>query len=393
MAANNKQLHNSVIFEIDSASVAGAVFEYGSDTALPHTEHFSVRKPLDTHKTFESFFAHTLKVFEQVANEVLMHTSRIDSIYVSLGTPWMSSQKRVVHFKKDKAFKVTEQLVHDLIEKEISEPLTKNLDYRHHSELEIFERRTTDIYLNGYPTLNPYRNHPGVTDLAIHSLTSVISRTTKEAFTHVIERVFHREPKLISNTFVLYQSVRSFVTHEDNVTVVDLGGTNTQVCIIENDHLREIASFPVGEQHLVEQLAEQASVPVQKARSLLKLYTEQSLDPQYQEELSQLMKSVYRTWLASWYEVATKLSAKKLLPPTICLLASSTMSSWMRFHLLQTDELHEHFPLRKSPEIIELSVLLNMQSKEHNLDEVSDLELVPLVDIVGKLILNEHTYE
>ena len=389
MTTKKEQLHTSIIFDIDSASVGVAVVGYKEGKTIPIREYYSARTELDTHLSFEDFFARTLRVFQEVANEALIHSpADIDSIYVAMGTPWVSSQKRTAHYKRKKPFVLNKELAEEIIKKEIKDPLSKNLDYHEHRDLRIFERRSIDIYVNGYPTLKPFDEKREVSDVDIHSLTSVISGTTKEAFVHTIQRVFHREPQCISNTFVLYQALRTFIPNENSAMILDLGGTNTQMYVVHDDHLQDIASFPVGREHLIEDLATRLAVGKGKARSLVRLYTQEMLDEEYQAQLSLVMDAVYRNWMRAWYELCDELSMKKLLPSTICLVAPADTVEWLRYHLLKSDELSEHIHTGKLPRVINLSHFLQVQAEELKATHLSDPEMVPVIDVVGSLIFD-----
>lgn len=393
MSAVTQQSHTSVIFDVDSASIGVAVVGYGPDKKLPQREYFSKRMQLDTNHSFEQFFAKTVKNLESLANEALRNSPHvIDDIYVSLSVPWVSSQKRKVNYTEGgKPFTFTEQLAQHIIDKELAEPLAKNLDYHHYDDVEIFERRTVDIYLNGYPSLYPFKGLTPVKDVQIHSVTSVISKTTKDAFIHTIERVFHREPVLISNTIVQYKALETFIPNENSAMIVDMGGTNTQILVVHDDHLVDIASFPVGREHIIEQVMSRAKVTREKARSMVQLFTKQTLEPEYQQQLSVIMNESYKVWMKPWFELCDKLSAKKLLPATLCVTAPDDINAWLRYHILQTDELIEHIHSSRMPQIIDISLFLQSLAGEMNMEHLSDPEMIPLIDVVGSIIQEQST--
>ena len=388
MSNNKEQQHISVLFDIDSASVAVVVVGYLPSKKLPTHEFFSRRIQLDTHASFETFFARTIKTIELLGNEAARHTPEaIDSIYMSLSVPWMSSQKRKIQYsKKGEAFLFTKEHAQKLIDKELSEPLATNLDYHHYDDLNIFERKTVDIYLNGYSTLNPFATKTKVKDVELHSLTSVISKTTQDAFEHAVERVFHRKPTLLSNTLVQYKALTTFIPNENSAMIIDIGGTNTQVLVVHDDHLVEIASFPIGREHIVEEVMKQASVSKEKARSLIQLYTHNTLHAEYQQSLQKVMSLAYRVWMEPWFELCDVMSSKKLLPGTFCMTAPDDISDWLRYHILSTDELMEHTHTSRVPQIIDMSLFLQSLASDLQVEHLSDSEIIPLADVVGSMV-------
>lgn len=377
--------HNVIIFDIDSASIGVSVVGYSSS----QQEHWTKRVPLNTRLPFESFFAHTLRSLEEVAKEALLHTpAGLEGIYMVLGTPWANSQKRTIEHHPDKPFIFNESLAHKLVQQEMNESLSKNIDYHAFGDLEVFERRTIATHINGYPSLYPFKHTKEVQQVAITSLTSVTSHTTREAFVHAIERVFHREPVLISNTFVNYHAVRTLLPHHDDTVVIDVGGTNTDVLIVRNDHLESIASFPIGMKHIEESISEHAGVDGYKARSLIKMYTQNILEEEYKIQLTRVMEKAFKVWMTPWYEVSRTLSAKKLLPSTLTLISSASFNPWLRYHILKSDELQEHIHTQGTLQIIDLAQYLNAHEKKKIVTK--DSAMIPAIDLVG-ILLQEST--
>ena len=386
MSQKTQQLHTAAIFEIDSASIGVSVIGYSLSEKFPEREYMSSRIELDTHLPFEMFFSPTIKVLTKLAHEAQQQSPAIEHIYVSLSSPWVSSQKRVSHYKQEEAFVVTDKLISQVIEKELSESLSKNLDYHtDHNQLEIFERRTVDVYVNGYPTHSPVSKKK-VTTLDIYSITSVLSTTTKDAFIHALQRVFHQDPILISNTFVLYESTKRFLPHENSISIIDVGGTNTEMFVVHDDHLKQIARFPVGKNHILEYVSSELSISIEKAQHIVSLYMQKSIDPQYKKQLTELMSKAYKIWLREWYTICDRLSQEKLLPSTICLVASKEMSAWLRFHILATDELKEHLHTQRAVQVIEFPYYLRLKADEEKKLHISDSEMLPVIDLVADLL-------
>lgn len=392
MSAAKKQQHISVVFDIDSASIGVAVVGYIPERRIPQCEYFSKRVQLDTSHSFENFFAKTLRTLETLGHEALRNTPRaIDDVYLGLSVPWVSSQKRIINYSEGgKEFTFTREHAQKIIAQELSEPLAKNLDYHDYDDLEIFERRTVDIYLNGYPSLYPFKGTTPVKDVQIHSVTSVISGTTKKSLVHAIERVFSREPVLISNTIVQYKALETFIPNEDSAMIIDMGGTNTQIFVVHDDHLTDIASFPVGREQVVQEVVQRANVSLEKARSLISLFTSRTLEEEYQKQLSSVMIEAYRVWMKPWFELCDTLSAKKLLPSTLCITAPDDISAWLRYHILQTDELMEHIHSSRAPQVIDISLFLQSLARDLKMEHLSDSEMIPLIDVVGSIIQEDN---
>jgi hypothetical protein len=186
-------------------------------------------------------------------------------------------------------------------------------------------------------------------------------------------------------------ALKTFIPDENDAMIIDMGGTNTQVFVVHDDHLTEIASFPVGREHVVDEVMKRAQVSNNKARSLISLFTSHSLDQEYQQQLSSFMSDAYHVWMKPWFELCDTLSAKKLLPSTLCITAPDDISSWLRYHILATDELMEHIHSSQKLQVIDISLFLGSLADDMNMEHLSDAEMIPLIDVVGSLIQERTT--
>lgn len=346
-----------IIFDVDSTSVGGSVVEYGYNSkkeCILIQDVFTVRQDATEGRQYDftDYWARILKTFTSVAEAVHMHALvSIDAIYVNLSTPWMSSQKRIVHHKQKESFVITQELVDSIIKKEVDTPLSQNLDYYNH-HVSLFDRQSIDYYVNGYP-VRKYLGTQG-THLEIHSLTSVIADQTKEAFDHVIERAFHRQPIYIANSAVAYKTCFKKLPHQNNSILVDMSGEITDILILKNDHLEHISSIPVGIHHITRHIADKLSIPLVKARAYIDMITQDRIDLEHKKELLPVFKAGFEIWLASFYDALDQMSRQGLLPNTLILSAPDDVIDWVEFNILSRDELSEHLHARAKPQIIRL---------------------------------------
>ena len=370
-----------ILFDIDSASIGGGLVRYGKDTQgkiLETQVLFSVRKNITdgNEYPFEKFFDQTIKTFKKVAEEVhLQSLVTIDGIYINVSVPWMSAQKRIIEYTKEKPFVLSQELLDELIQKEIEAPLHHNLEYADH-DVELIRRRTLDIYANGYRARNPIGKE--MSDLRIHSLVSVISTTTKQKFYEVIEQVFHRTPQLVSNTFVNYQAMKLLLPTLDNAFIIDMSGEVTSVLVVKKDQLNHIGSIPLGTHHIVRSLRDTLGISIQKARSLIRLQSQGTLDATYEASLSKAMETAFRVWFKSFYALIDTYGQHGLLPRTMVFKTDNEHLRWCREYLLREDSLYEHMDTRGRVEMI---VLSDRVPHEHS----DDSELVILSQLIHQL--------
>jgi|AntAceMinimDraft_6_1070360.scaffolds.fasta_scaffold08163_2 hypothetical protein len=353
----NNEKKNIVLFDIDSASISGAVFEYRYDNKTKkviYKELSYLRVDITNGQSYDfaEFYGRTLKALDDVAQKLYLQTLvPVDALYINLSTPWSSNQKRIIEYSPKKEFIITKELVDELIEKEIESPLSQNMDFYHH-EVVLFDRKTIDIYAHGYPT----KKYLGkkVFDMQIHSLTSVMSDQTKSDFEHVIERVFHRKPILVSNMFVRYDSLRKLFPNQNSAIILDVSGETTECVVVVDDHLVHTGSFPVGAHSISRFLAKQMLISPREARTYLNLIQEDKLTEIYNQKYLNTIDRSFAVWLESCYLFFDEMSKKGLLPETLVVSMADDVRYWFSDHILQSDELSEHIKSRKRLELLQL---------------------------------------
>ena len=254
MKKNSKKVYTVAIFDIDSASVAATLLEYAPGVEIPQREIASKRVIIESTE-IKHFYREVLIAIEKLGTAFLQETSEIiDDVYIIVGAPWAVSQKNIIRYERTHEFVLTPELVQSVQEKDTERQLSKNLDFHRFDGLRVFEQKSLDIFVHGYPSLHPYRIAHKIKDFEVHSLLSVISENSYQSFTEKIERTFSLKPTFVSNTLVSFLSVKKYLPHLQNTVFLDIGGTNTQVYVIVNDRLTEIAVFPIGMTDILKKL-------------------------------------------------------------------------------------------------------------------------------------------
>ncbi|MCA9351771.1 hypothetical protein KC866_00025 [Patescibacteria group bacterium] len=351
-------IEHYILFDIDSASIGGAVVRHSKNARgdlVESKELFSVRKPITNGEpySFERFFEKTITTLTSVADEVhLQALLPISQVYVNVSTPWMSSQKRVVHHAQKKPYTFTQELANAMVVESTDQTHHHTSSAYHDHTVELIDNRVIDVYAHGYPVRNPIGKE--LTEVDVHILASVMSATTKQAFTETIQSVFHHEPVYLSNTFVNYQTTLELLPDTNNSIIVDMSGEVTDVLVVRNDHLDHIGSLPVGLHHMVRSLADQLHVPYAKARSLLKLSPIQHLDDGYVASLIPAYTTAFKVWFTAFFDLLDEYAKHGILSNTIVLKADAQYVAWIQEQLLSYDQLQEHMHAGARPEIITL---------------------------------------
>lgn len=384
-----KEKQHYVIFDIDSSSIGTLVFEISHGKKYKCKEVFTAREDIlrEQEVDFDKFFNKTIDVFKSLAEKAHKYSgNNITGVFLNVSAPWVSSQKRIIHFEKDDEFIFTKMIEDSIIEKELIKSFHYTNDFRNQKNLSLIERRTLDISANGYPTKNPYGKK--VKDVDIHSLISVMSNETKNAFTYVIERAFHVKPEYFSNMFMNYKSITSLFKQEDDVLSIDISGEVTEIGVIIKDKLKKIGSIPAGINHIIRSLSKLLNISYLKAESILIMYQNDELDSKYKQSIDYAMKKSFLSWFRQFYEFLEEASREYIIPSTIHLLSQEYAYAWLSEWILKTEELREHITSQKNISILDTKMMwckMNNVEFEH----IKDDNLALCLGFVKNFILSK----
>lgn len=382
-----KSLQQYIVFDIDSNSVAAMVVQKQGGH-----DHVVAYQRTDIHGeknlSFDEFFLKTQRILSDLAESMSSKLNSDDfAVYVNLSAPWVSSQKRILEYKKQKDFTFTEELVRDMITAEIERPLSDNNDYADYNLVSLIERRTLDVYVNGYPTRQPYGETAKTIEL--HALSSVMSTETKEVFESIIERYFHRVPVFFSNTFMNYQSVKTVLPYQDNVIIVDVSGRTTEVSVIKSDHLTHLGSFPLGSDQVIRDLAQTLSFSLKKTYSMIEMLDSETLDAVYQKRIQKAMSESFHVWKKSFYAFIEKIAKDGVLPSDICLLTTPALQGWYIEQLLSADELMVHMHAGHTVSVVDMQSVF-VENKKMNMD-IADQNMLMIHNFIEDVYGNPKT--
>lgn len=386
MSKKPDTIKNNLIFDIDSSTIGAGLFEFGYNVkgeCIQVRELSKIRMDITNGErySFEEFWNRTQSIFKKVSEQIhLQSLIPLENIYCNVSSPWASAQKRTINYSKNKVFIFTQELADELIKKEITSSLKKNLDYHNH-DVDLIDRKTIAVRANGYSSRNPIGKE--MNELQIDSLVTVMSKGTKETFEHIIEKVFHRLPVFTSNIFVSYNDSQKSLPNENDAIIMDIAGEMTEILITRNDHLELIGTLPSGTHHILRDTAETLGETFYKTKKQVQILYTTHLEESYQQKIKIALNKSYKKWLKEFYNFCDNASKHGLLPSTIILKTYTESMHWFESLLLESEELSEHMHAKSTVRIVHL----HSQRKLEKIDlDVSDPELRV---IVHTLALNE----
>lgn len=378
-----QNLQQYIVLDIDSTSIGGMLISKKNRKGKKDRVVYYDRQVIHSGKelSFDDFFLKTRRVLENICEKLARHLSGEDfAVYCNMSAPWVSSQKRTIHYEKKSDFEFTKELVEDLIKKEIEQPLIGK-DFKSDDGLVLIERRNIDVYANGYPTHKPYGKKMKSVD--IHSLSTVMAIETKESFDSIIERYFHRQASYFSNIFMGYQSLKTVLPYEDNIINIDISGRVTEISIIKDDHLVNMGTIPVGTQHILHTLSELLSFSLSKTRSFIEMYQFGVLDEKYVSRVDLAIEKALGIWRKELYDFVDKIAKDGSLPSNICLSSEPTLQQWITELLLAGEELTVHMHASHRVAIIDMRKIFS-ENTTTDLD-IDDQNMLMIHSFIQKI--------
>ncbi len=380
-----------ILFDIDSDSIGVVVFEKifvikGHKKESFYREIFSQRKKIinSSFIDFKVFFIKTKQVFDELALLAYSHThslSGIDNIYLNISAPWVTNQKRVLHFEKQKSFIYNNSIVEEVLEKQKEKTSHHTRDYHAYNNLDFVDHHILSLSANGYPVKN--LSGKKIKDLDIHTLVSFISPESRDMFYDVIERHFHRKPKIVSNIFMEYFALQKLFPKEKNILALDVSAEITEVFLIQKGILICLATIPVGSNTIKRSLAEGLNLSFEKASSLLSLYSEKKMEEKFELKINKVMQKSFLSWFKEVYATFSEISKEHHIPHTLSLVANADIQQWLQEWLLKSDEVEELFGFGKKLELLDSRFAL-FESLGHRSKEISDESLLYAITFLEK---------
>lgn len=338
-----KQGEIAAVFDIGSSSVGGAVFalqESGAPKVL-----FSVREPipLDAEFEYEKFLASTMKVLDEVMQKTAASGAGAPRrIHCVLGSPWFSSETRVVKLAKDEPFVFNAKLADSLIQKETEafEEAQKAKREEAGAAVRPIEFKSMRTVLNGYPSANPLGQRAKTLEMTIF-----IAVTPEDIAARIEEmefKYFHsRSAKFTSFTMAAFAVARDMFVHQDNFLLVDLGGEVTDISMIKKDTLEVSASFPLGTNFIIRGLSRAMKCGLDEARSLVSLYKDGHAALATEKTLEPAVGALKAEWLRHFQESLATLSNDISIPATIFITIERDMAGFFS-EIIKTEQFNQY---------------------------------------------------
>jgi len=319
------------ILDIGSASVGGALISLQKNEKP--TVIYSIRENMvfQSDLNFEHFVSSMQKALENVLKQMKKSTKIPPSdFFCLLSSSWSVSAIKTKKIEKIKPIIITQQILEELIKKEIDVTSIINNRKKMMGEgHEIIDLKNIQIKLNGYETAVPYNKNAKTIEMALF-----ISISSKKVINLIKKKVFHifHSDKVILSSFLLvsFNTIRDIFTDKKNFILLDITGEITEVAIIKNNVPVDTVSFPLGKNFLIRRIVSNLNTVPEEAVSLLSMYQSDKTNDGVRDKLNQIFLSAEKEWLSFFSKAIVSLSSNSSIPNSIFFTADTDVAGWFK---------------------------------------------------------------
>lgn len=355
---NKNSKEKVVVLDIRDGSVGGMVIQKETEgNSLPE-KLFSVRKALPFQKNFnlKRLFYATAQAISFVASEIHKSGQNDPKKIICLVGPHMHiSQRRNVKITYKQPTLLTTEILNRLISNDLhlfeEKHLTSGLAKGESSNV-IFEHKIMQIKLNGYETSNPIGKK--ATEVSISIFASVLPRVVLADLKNVISNSFHNNNlEFHSFSFMISDVVRNLDLDKNGLVLVQIEDEITEMSVVRNGIIQNIASFPAGKNLLKRQIMDSFATVSDGADSCIKMYNNKTGNEDVIKKMTDVLLKMNEVWADLFFQTIKKISYYHLLPQSFYIVADNDCKN-IFIDLFKKIELSSILVLNKPAEIVSL---------------------------------------
>lgn len=275
---------------------------------------------------------------------------KIGRILITCSSPWSHTVAKSVAYEQEKPFKISKSILRDLV-KTAEEEMAETLDETAiigSLGLEVVERATVNVTVNGYHVQNP---------LGLSAKTIELSHITGLLPKEIIDAVYEVREKIFSDTdvsahtymLVMYCVLRDLFPTTHSLCIVDITGETTEIGIVKAGILVDTVHAPYGSNTLLRAISNAQKSTSGEALSLLQAYGEKTLADSEYGDISKIAEE----YDVALVEALEKILMHRSIPQTLIITALPQVSSFFRERVLKkvtqlTHRSHTEIEIKKS---------------------------------------------
>ncbi|MFH1455199.1 MAG: hypothetical protein ABIF22_02680 [bacterium] len=351
----------SFVFDIRDASVSLAVarFDASKKPEIILCQNFELKyQDSKDHKKYVSSMLKTLdKAILSTRRSLVKigNKEKVGTHYFFIGSPWSVSQSKTIKIVKDKPFEINNRILEKIIigeefalerytEEQTSEPNWK-----------ILEERIIQSKLNGYKVDDIFGKK--ASNLTLELFVSFIPYEIKDKMASYIDERIGKNIKKQNNSCVLssYSFFRDLYSNKNDFIYVDLGKLITDVYVVRDDIIFGIASFPFGEENIIQT----SLLKTNLSRDILTSHISIGYDKKFaltsHNNGGDLLKAGFDFWKNKLNDALSKICTEMNIPNNMFIITNSVISSILVRQLSDKENNKQLEILDSKIEVLEIS--------------------------------------
>jgi hypothetical protein len=333
----------SLVFDIRDSSITAAavIFEKEKKPTLLLSEStiIAIDDPYDHERYAGAMLASLDNAILSIRKNLARtgNNEPIKKYFFFLGSPWSIAESKILKIIKDKAFEMTKDILGKTISSEemrVQASLdadTQDANWR------LLEEKIVQFKLNGYPVTKVFNKK--INELEIELFVSFIPENIEHKLSEAINKSSQKvQRQLNSSVLSAYSFFRDLYPERSNFIFIDIGRYISEVFIVKDDILEGIASFPFGEQKLLEPVMRKFNIPENMAMSYITMGCQGACDTRTEKMIQSLTKTAIKIWLDKLHSSITKIVPGIDLPKDMFIVETSDMTKFLT-HEIKNGEL------------------------------------------------------
>jgi len=266
---------------------------------------------------------------------------KIDNHYFFVGSPWSVSQSKTIKIIKNKSFEINNELLNKIIvgeefamEKEIEE-LSSEPNWK------VLEQKIIQSKINGYRTDHIFGKR--ASNLSIELFVSFIPYEIKDKLSNYVTEKICRGCKDQKHSCVLssYSFFRDLYSDRNDFIYIDVGSLITDVYAVRDDIVFNIASFPFGEENIIETAMNKSNLSRTILLSHLNIGRDKKFDLESHNNGRDLLRHGFIVWEDFLRKVLLKICTEMNIPNNIFTISNSVITDLLFEELISKSEKNE----------------------------------------------------
>lgn len=316
-----------VIIDIGSSSVGSTIVSFRDDNNPKIL--FSARENMVFQRTLnmDRFISSMKSTLEKVLLGLKKSTNASpEHIVCVFASPWYKSVIKTFEIDEKEKFIVTQKLLDDLIQGEITKS-NISIDKFIEEPISIIDIKNIQVKLNGYETDNPYDKEANVLRIsffAAFSFTKTLSiiRGSILKIFNPVNISFYAFP------LIAFSVIRDIFSDKNNFLFLDITGEITDISFIKDGVFWGSESFPLGKNFVIRRLASGLNTSTEDAISVFNLVSSGKSNKEIQERVNKILSLSREEWSVAFSKSVINATNGNFVPTTIFFTADDEISKY-----------------------------------------------------------------